>query len=513
MNAADGPSSNVQTSRLLKELFEWVGFNDDDTGRLSRELEALDPHFSRVSDLFYQAIDENPDARAVINDDAQRDRLKKTLVSWMRQLISGPHDEAYLERRMKIGRVHVRIGLPQRYVMTAMNVLRTELERLAHEIFPARARPFCISMSKLMDVELAIMLQSYIDERTQDEISTFRNIVFSHLPISAFVVDEDLVVVDASPRHMKILRQPDVVGSPLFDVFTPAFREAADLDAQARRCLESKNAVVLPRIDVVAPHESSEEARAYRVTFIPVSQEFATMMLQIEDLSDAIQSEARRAQEDSLIRLGTMAATVAHEIRNPLAGISAAIQLVRNSFDDDDSRRMPLSRVNEQITRLGDFVGDLLQFSRPIRSQSRRIDLRPVVEAAVAQYPSSAGTHATVDGQGHGIGDPNLLAHILSNLIANAWQAGATEVSIGVDDGTITVSDNGAGIPEESREKIFEPFFTTKTRGTGLGLPTVRKSIEQMGGTIALVSQEVGTRFVIQLLSGPNDERRTDSTV
>lgn len=496
----------AQTKNLLHELFQWVSFSDDDTARLQAELDVLDPHFPRVSELFYAAIDENPEARAVISDDAQRDRLKKTLVSWMRQLIAGPHDVDYLERRMNIGRVHVRIGLPQRYVMTAMNVLRTELERLSHELFPDRARVFCTSMSKLMDVELAIMLQSYIDERTQDEISTFRNIVFSHLPISAFVVDEDLKVVDASPRHMKILRQPDVVGTPLFDVFTPAFHEAADLEAQARRCLETKNAVVLPRIDLVAAHESSDEARAYRVTFIPVSQEFATMMLQIEDLSDAIQSEARRAQEDSLIRLGTMAATVAHEIRNPLAGISAAIQLVRNSFDDDDSRRMPLSRVNEQITRLGDFVGDLLQFSRPIRSQSRRIALRPVVETAASQYPSPTGACAIVAGEGHGIGDPNLLAHILSNLIANSWQAGATEVHIQVSDGELIVSDNGSGIPAESREKVFEPFFTTKTRGTGLGLPTVRKSIEQMGGTIALVPQDAGTRFHIQLLSGRGEE-------
>ncbi len=148
----------------------------------------LAPDFPEVSELFYARILEYPPARAVLErGESSVGRLKHTLVAWMDTLFQGPWDEAYLERRARIGRVHVRIGLPQHYMFGAMNVLRRELSaRISGLVSPGSAEHHVAqdALSRMLDLELAIMLQTYREDleaqkARSERLSTFGQVVAS----------------------------------------------------------------------------------------------------------------------------------------------------------------------------------------------------------------------------------------------------------------------------------------------------------------------------------------------
>ena len=148
---------------LLDELFRYVGFCEEDGARLIAAADALRPAFPGIVDSFYVAIDANPEARAVFEDDAQVARQKKLLMGWLERFFAGPYDDSYLEERSRIGRAHVRIRLPQRYVFVAMNIIRDGLTRAVWGLAdPALDKVALLqSIHRLCDVELAIILETY----------------------------------------------------------------------------------------------------------------------------------------------------------------------------------------------------------------------------------------------------------------------------------------------------------------------------------------------------------------
>ena len=151
---------------LLDELFRYVGFGPEDGARLMAASGMMTPAFDSIVDRFYVAIDANPEARAVFEDEAQVARQKKLLRAWLVRFFAGPYDDSYYEERARIGRAHVRIGLPQRYVFVSMNVIRSGLtEAVAQHGGPeVDAVLLQSSIHRLCDVELAIMLETYRED-------------------------------------------------------------------------------------------------------------------------------------------------------------------------------------------------------------------------------------------------------------------------------------------------------------------------------------------------------------
>ena len=148
---------------LLDELFRYVGFDEQDGARLVAASDALEPSFQGIVDEFYVAIDGNREARAVFEDEAQVARQKGLLLAWLRRFFAGPYDDSYLEERSRIGRAHVRIRLPQRYVFVSMNIIRDGLTRAVWALTdtPLDRMALLQSIHRLCDVELAIMLETY----------------------------------------------------------------------------------------------------------------------------------------------------------------------------------------------------------------------------------------------------------------------------------------------------------------------------------------------------------------
>lgn len=156
----------MANASLLPVLCAYVGFDAESAGRLQAMRTRMRPFHSSIVDRFYDAILDDPGARAVLTSEAQVQRLKGSLTQWIEGLFAGPYDESYFEKRAKIGRVHVKVGLEQRYMLAAMNVIRDGLHRALDQISTdgsGAARDHA-AIDQICDIELAIMLETYRED-------------------------------------------------------------------------------------------------------------------------------------------------------------------------------------------------------------------------------------------------------------------------------------------------------------------------------------------------------------
>jgi two-component system sensor histidine kinase PilS (NtrC family) len=229
-------------------------------------------------------------------------------------------------------------------------------------------------------------------------------------------------------------------------------------------------------------------------------------------------TESKKAQEAllekeasaALARLGEMAAVVAHEVRNPLAGIAGAIQVLEGRLPEGSPDRDVLGSILGRIGDLSEMIQDFLSFARPRPLHRAPVPLQPLLREAAASLTDAAeysGVLVEVSGADVTVsGDADLLRGAFANILLNAGQAmsgrGTVRASVRGMDGCCLVSihDDGPGIPAEARERVFELFFTTKNRGTGLGLPIVRRDVEAHGGEVAVTCPPGGGTNVLVML-------------
>jgi signal transduction histidine kinase len=171
----------VESLTFLESLKAYVAFDDQSSAALREAHPIVAPHFEHIVDDFYDTIEAHPDARAAIAGGAEQiQRLKGSLLRWIDELFSGPHDEGYFERRARIGRVHVRINLPQRYMLTAMDRIRLQslqVLRDAPGLDRAATSRMITALHQILDIELAIMLETYREDllaknRTAERLAT-----------------------------------------------------------------------------------------------------------------------------------------------------------------------------------------------------------------------------------------------------------------------------------------------------------------------------------------------------
>ena len=214
----------------------------------------------------------------------------------------------------------------------------------------------------------------------------------------------------------------------------------------------------------------------------------------------ALIEELRRLRP--LAELGRMAATVAHEVRNPLAGISANAELVREALSDPADVEC-VDIILGEVDRLGRLVTDLLYYSRERDADRRLFDLTVLARTTCdlsSTVAAKAGVLLSHCGSGMGVGDVELSRQALLNVVRNAIEAcrpGGTVV-VEVAAGIIRVRDQGKGVPEALRSKIFEPFITGRTRGLGLGATVAKRCQQRQDGDIVLHSTgDQGSVFVL----------------
>lgn len=221
------------------------------------------------------------------------------------------------------------------------------------------------------------------------------------------------------------------------------------------------------------------------------------------DITQRKLNEQRLREQATLASLGEMAAVVAHEVRNPLAGIRGGVQLIGSYLPAESEAQDFVKEMCGRIDSLNEAIGDLLAFARLRDLEVGRVDavvlLSDVVRSlrhdpalAAVEWDVVVPVPLTIDG------DVDALKLVFTNLALNAAQAvaagGRVVLSAHAEEhgSVVEVADNGPGVPAGVRERVFEPFFTTKHRGTGLGLATARRVTEGHGGTITLVDRAGG---------------------
>ena len=216
----------------------------------------------------------------------------------------------------------------------------------------------------------------------------------------------------------------------------------------------------------------------------------------VHDLSARVRVEERLREQAALAKLGEMAAVIAHEVKNPLAGIRGAMQVM--------GRRMTAGSKDEEMTReivkridsLDAMMKDMLLFARPPQPKRLPIEIAPLVAVTAHLLKEDAALRdvdVRIEGSAPPVNaDAEMLKMVFQNLLVNGVHAmngkGTIRVDIAPVNGAcrIVFTDAGPGIPADIRTKIFTPFFTTKSRGTGLGLPTAKRFIEAHDGQISI---------------------------
>lgn len=481
-----------------QDLSNYVNFNAQDEALLQKLASCIQSEIPCIVDNFYEAVLRSS-AKDVLQDEAQVDRLKITLIQWIHDFLMGPHDDAYWERRTRIGRTHVKVGLPHRYVFSAMNLIRQDLVAAAKRHFSSdEVWQVCHAVARLADIEMAVMSSTYMEAHEAIQLRSLQDLIVRSMPVTILCLDASGRVTAATRPSARLFGENAELGVHYEAFLPPDLIEAADLPTIVGRCLATGEEVTVPRVVLGSGHHT----RHFRLSAVPLEHELARLLLHLEETTDVVQAEARAQQAEALARIGSLAANVAHEIRNPLTAISSTLQVIGNSMPSEDRRKVILGKVGEQVIRLDRLVSDLLGYSRKAVPKLQKIHLLELLEDA----STAAGVPIEIEGDPEIVeGDQQFILQILVNLLQNARDAAGPEGQVRAvfGQGMVAIVDNGPGVPEDLREKIFEPFVTTKTRGTGLGLAISRKLAEAMGGSLVWaqpISQ--GAAFELRLRPG-----------
>ncbi|WP_437894140.1 protoglobin domain-containing protein [Sorangium sp. So ce124] len=521
---------------LFDEIKRYVRFSEQDERWLAALRAHAEPHFPRIADEFYDRIREHEGAHDVFTGEEQVERLKRSLVRWMTRICTGPYDGAYFDESAKIGRIHVRVGLPQRYMFTAMTLIRLAFDEIAESALGAEVIPVRAAVSKVLDLELAIMLETYRDDflaRAQraerlDREEVGRTLARTeHRYKSAVELARVLVVgLDAQAivrlfnreaERITGLGREDILGMPFAEALLPE-EIRADHGALVEDVAAGRRASVDLLESIVRTRAGKIREVRWQLAYAPSAADDEVVLFAIgQDTTDENALAARVRQSEKLAAVGTLAAGLAHEIRNPLNGAQLHVTflergLARAGLKDPDTQEA-IHVVRDEIRRLSALVSEFLDFARPQPLYLRPTPVVPLCERAarVAASSDGAGAQAVVKVDLPSTDvvldlDPAKIEQVLLNLLRNAIEAADA-----AGGGTVTlrarrqprhavleVEDDGPGIASPDAP-IFDPFFSTKPNGTGLGLAIAHRIVTDHEGTIEFQSRPGKTLFRVTL--------------
>jgi two-component system sensor histidine kinase HydH len=232
----------------------------------------------------------------------------------------------------------------------------------------------------------------------------------------------------------------------------------------------------------------------------------------LKDLSDLRALEIEIQRKEKLAAVGTLAAGIAHEVRNPLSSIRGYATFFGSLFDSGTENRKAANIMAEEVDRVNRVISELLEFARPVNLKLEKTDITEFVNNSlrIIKYEAEMANVKIIKAIDSPLPnveiDNDRFTQVFLNLYINGIQAmkngGNLTIEVGLKEDNVVfkISDTGRGIPPEDQANIFNPYFTTKKMGTGLGLAIVYKVIETHHGIINIISTEAkGTTFVISI--------------
>lgn len=473
----------------VKEYHSFVGCGPEDAAALRDFWPHVAPEAQHIVDGFYERVTQHPSTRDIMTDPAQVERLKRTLKVWLKELFNGPWDAEYVKRRQRIGQVHVRVGVSHMVMFMAMTAMQEDLKVIARAAYEA-PETVVDAIRKSTMLDLALMTDTFHAIESTQRVRDARMLMIAHLPTAALLLDANGNVASSTSAASWLFAQHESPHTHFTACLPPVLLEKANLTTHIQTAMTTRERRKIGRIEV----DISGEPRHLSMTLVPLEVPDAGLIIYLQDHTTAVEADRRAQHAEHLAQIGTLTTTLAHEIRNPLAGISGALQIIRRKVSEDERTADVIDRVLKQVRGLNNLATDLLAYARPTRLRTENgIDLaklcQEVADGLLVNHPD---IDIDVSGTAHARVDPELVTQILVNLGINACEAmGKTgTLTFDVSDNAICVCDSGPGVPDSVLDRMFEPFFTTKIKGTGLGLSVSAKLARAMGGTLTYSSTE-----------------------
>jgi PAS domain S-box-containing protein len=352
-----------------------------------------------------------------------------------------------------------------------------------------------------------LLRQSLVE---RNRLAGYMNSILESLDAGVIVTDKDGIIniVNSAAERITGIRAEDALGKNYGPILgNRAAEESLDVLAGRRQSATGEREFRL--------EDGSRMSVGYSACKLKQADDtkLGGMVEILHDLSEIKNLENNLKRISTLAALGEMAATVAHEIRNPIAGISGFTSLLLRDIPPDDKNRMPVEKIKGGVQALEAIVEKLLDYTRTVKPEIRKVEPLKLVQEAMAQIEDNVHQEKCsilVESESKALNanvDPHLFKQIVINLVRNALQAQPSggrvvlwlsrEARRGL---VLKVEDSGPGIPDDAMEKLFTPFFTTRTSGTGLGLATVKKLVELHGGRVAATNRpDGGAVFTVEI--------------
>ncbi len=397
------------------------------------------------------------------------------------------------------------VGLDMGPLITAQNEDRRRIIWMA-VIF------FLIGSSGIIMLSLA---QGYRTARSSlSRIRAFSNSLVENMPIGLVATDGEGILTAFNQTAETILgrRAGDVLGKQAEEVLPGSCREIIRQLADGRRIVEQE-------IDCTVAEGRMIPMEVIATTLHEDDGAFLGRVILFRDMTEMRRLKQEIIRSQRLASLGSLAAGVAHEIRNPLSSIKGFATYFRERYEDNPDDRETAETMINEVDRLNRVITQLLEFARPMPMNRLPTSIQTVIRHALKMVEGQARERGIIIEAelppeiGEVSLDADRISQVLLNLFLNAIaameQGGLLRVSLKRrDDRTIriAIADTGAGIRKEDLPRVFDPYFTTKPSGTGVGLPIVQKIVEAHGGEILLESEPGRGTTATLLLPAPITE-------
>ncbi len=355
---------------------------------------------------------------------------------------------------------------------------------------------------------LGILLQNnFVVRRALNETRAYAQNIIENMADGLLSVDDHGKIAAFNPEAARILQRQgsDLRGAVLGSILPVAASAlSVALGGKAKR----------EEMEVILD-EGEGEGRPTGIACSPLRDEegrISGAVVLLRDLSEVRKLQAKMRQAEKLAAVGQMAATVAHEIRNPLSSLKGFAQLFRDKFEPESAEAGYASLMVREVDRLNRTITDLLFFSRPLQLSRRKVAIDGVLKETLRllqrDFEARRQKVEWSGEEGIAVGaDPDQISRVFLNILLNAHQAAGEGGEINlriatVEEGwcRVAFTDSGPGMTAGEIARAFDPFYTTREKGSGLGLAIVRKIVELHDGKVSIDSSpDKGTTVVVDL--------------